>query len=256
MDAYTVSGCIVTYNNMRTIHQTVQSLLEETTGVPFQLYVVDNHSQDGTPEYIRQHFPQVTVIENGKNSGFGAGHNLILQQISSKYHVVINPDIVVQDDIITQLTAYLDMHADVGLVSPRISFPDGRMQVLGKRDPKLRYLAASRLRGIKLFDRWLREYAMLDELDTDTPVEIQNASGCFMVMRTDLFRQMEGFDTQFFMYFEDCDLSRRMRKHAKVKYYPQAVVFHEWGRESKKNLKLMIIQIFSMFHYFWKWRKD
>ena len=252
-----VSGCIVTHNNMRTIGTTLDTLLGCTRGVDFKLYIVDNLSTDGTVDYIRTKYgddPRVEVLEPGTNRGFGAGHNLVLPMLTSELHAIINPDVVLRDDALASMASYMQSHPEIGLLSPRIRFPDGRDQVLGKRDPTLRFLVASRLRGSGAPGRTLRRYAMLDE-DLSTPRDIENATGCFMLVRTDLFRQMGGFDEKYFMYFEDCDLCRAIRRTHRVVYYPDACIYHVWGRESKKNGKLRRIQIRSMFYYFRKWRR-
>ena len=146
----------------------------------------------------------------------------------------------------------MEEHPEIGLLSPKICFPDGRSQILGKRNPKIKYLIASRMRDEANPSPELREYAMLDE-DLSVPCEIENATGCFMMFRTDLFKKIGGFDKRYFMYFEDCDITRTVRKYAKAVFYPEAVVYHVWGRESKKNFKLMLVQISSMFKYFIKW---
>lgn len=249
-----VTGCIVTYNNMSSIDQTISTLLENTKGVDFKLAVVDNMSADSTPEHIRRTYPAVEVIEPHTNNGFGSGHNVVLPRLESKYHCVINPDISISDDVIAKMAAYMDAHPEIGLLSPKICFPDGRMQILGKRNPKIKYLVASRMRGEGEPGGLLREYAMLDT-DLSVPVEIENATGCFMMFRTELFKKIGGFDERYFMYFEDCDITREVRRHAKAVFYPEAVVYHVWGRESKKNFKLMLVQISSMLKYFTKWRK-
>lgn len=252
-----VSGCIVTYNNMRTIDKTLSTLLDCTRGVDFKLYIVDNASTDGTPQFIREKFggdDRVEVIERGTNDGFSAGHDSVLDRLTSEFHAVINPDVILRDDVLAQMTAYMRAHPDIGLLSPRIRFPDGRDQVLGKRNPSLRYLAASRLRGKGEPNRLLREYAMLDA-DLSVPCDIENATGCFMLLRTDLFKQIGGFDTHYFLYFEDSDLTRAVRQTSRAVYYPDACVYHVWGRESKKNSRLRRIQIQSMLYYFRKWRR-
>ncbi len=252
-----VSGCIVTYNNMRTIEKTLSTLLDCTRGVDFKLYIVDNASTDGTPQLIREKFggdPRVEILEQRVNNGFGAGHDLVLDRLTSEFHAVINPDVIVRDDVLEQMASFMRAHPDVGLLSPRIRFPDGRDQILGKRNPTLRYLAASRLRGKGTPNRLLREYAMLDE-DLSVPRDIENATGCFMLLRTDLFRQIGGFDTHYFLYFEDSDLTRMVRQTSRAVYYPDACVYHVWGRESKKNSRLRRIQIQSMLYYFRKWRR-
>ena len=247
----TVTGCIVTYNNMATIDNAIGSLLR-CTEAPFRLYVVDNGSTDGTTEHIEKTYPEVTVIKSGSNVGFGAGHDLIMDRLDSDYHVIINPDIIVKDDVISILGDYMEQHPDIGMLSPEIRFPDGRLQILGKKCPALHYLIASRLRGNGEPGKTLREYAMLDR-DLTKPVDIENATGCFMFIRTELFREIGGFDKRYFMYFEDCDLTREVNARSRTVYYPGATVYHEWGRESKKNFRLKLIQINSMLRYYSKW---
>ena len=247
----TVTGCIVTYNNIATIDNAVGSLLKCTEG-PFRLYVVDNGSTDGTIEHIEKNYPEVTLIRSGGNIGFGKGHNLILDKLDSDYHVIINPDIIVKDDVIAKLVDFLESNKDIGMASPEIRFPDGRLQILGKRTPCLKYLVASRLRGSGEPSSILREYAMLD-CDLSKPIDIENATGCFMFIRTKLFKEIGGFDKRYFMYFEDSDLTREVNSRCRTVYYPGATVYHEWGRESKKNFKLKLVQINSMLNFFAKW---
>ena len=245
-----VTGCIVTFNNMRTIGKAIDTLLKNTK-CNFRLIIVDNGSTDGTREFIKEKYPGIEMIETEKNIGFGAGHNLIMDKLDSDYHAIINPDVIIKDDIISEMTAYLEEHKEVGMLSPKIEFPDGRPQILGKRIPKPYYLIASRLRGKKP-GRLLREYAMLDE-DMSKPRQIENATGCFMLIRTELFKEIGGFDKRYFMYFEDCDLTRTVNETSQVLYYPYCTVYHEWGRESKKNFRLKVIQIQSMLRYYRKW---
>lgn len=252
MSSKSVSGCIVTFNNIRTIGAAISSLLECTKGVPFSLTVVDNGSTDGTVEFIKENYPEVEIRISEKNVGFGEGHNSVLSSLNSDYHAIINPDIIIRDDVIAKMAAYLDENPDVGMLSPQIRFPDGRPQILGKRSPTPSYLIASRLRGEGNPRKALCEYAMLD-CDMTKPTDIQNATGCFMFIRTGLFKQLGGFDRRYFMYFEDCDLTREVCRVSRCVYYPSAVVYHEWGRESKKNNKLKLIQLSSMFKYFGKW---
>ncbi len=247
-----ITGCIVTYNNMGTIKDTLDTLFEYTTDIDFRLYVVDNNSTDGTPEFIKNNYPQICLLEPKVNRGFGAGHNMVLPMLESKYHLVINPDIVLQNNAVKNIVDFMQENEDIGLVSPKICFPDGREQILGKRNPRLKYLVASRLRKDEPSDL-LKEYAMLNN-DLTKVTDIENASGCFMAFRTDLFKAIGGFDKRYFMYFEDADISREAKKRTRVVYYPGAVVYHVWGRDSKRNFKLMKIHIVSMLKYFLKWK--
>lgn len=252
MENYTVSGCIVTHNNMGSIKNTLDSIFEHTKGVDFKLYVVDNLSTDGTPDFIRENYPSVELIEPGTNNGFGSGHNVILDRLDSKYHAIINPDIVIDSDVLKIMADKLDADDTAGMLSPKIYFPDGRLQILGKRMPKLKYLIASRMRKGDEPSRLLSEYAMLDK-DPDSEYRVEVATGCFMFIRTDLFKKIGGFDERYFMYFEDFDLACEVNKISKVLYYPEAAIYHVWGRDSKKNFKLKIVQIKSMFKFYLKW---
>ena len=247
-----VSGSIVTFNNISTIEKTLETIFTQTKDIDFKLYIVDNGSSDGTPEFVENNYPQVSVIRNEKNVGFGAGHNIIINSVESSYHAIINPDIVLKENVIKKMVDYMEENQDIGLLSPRICFPDGRDQILGKRNPRLKYLVASRLRGDEP-GKLLREYAMLD-CDLSKPIQIENATGCFMLLRTEVLKKIGGFDDGYFMYFEDADISRRAAKITRVVYYPDAVVYHVWGRESKRNFKLMRIHIQSMLKYFIKWK--
>ena len=254
MKDYRVSGCIVTYNNKDKIARTIESVLAQTQGVKFTLYVVDNASTDGTAQFIKETFPSVVVIESERNRGFGAGHNQVLPFLESKYHVVINPDILLQSDVISELCDYADEHESAGLLSPRICFEDGREQMLGKRSPTVRYLGDHWFHKGDEPSKTMIEYCMLD-LPQDKPFPITNATGCFMFFRTDLFRALGGFDERFFMYLEDCDIARRVSESEgyEALHYPMATVTHLWERASKKSKKLLLIHIKSILTYFLKW---
>jgi GT2 family glycosyltransferase len=237
---------------MSTIDMTLKTLYEYTKDIDFKLYVVDNCSTDGTPEFIKNNYPQVEVIDHGKNVGFGAGHNVAINLIDSEYHVIINPDIVFIENAVKKMVEYLESNKDIGLLSPKICFPNGKEQILGKKVPHLKYIFASRLRGEEP-GKLLKEYAMLD-CDLTKPTEIENATGCFMMFRTSVLKKIGGFDERYFMYFEDADITREAKKLSRVVYYPDAVVSHVWNRDSKHNYKLLAIHIHSMLKYYLKWK--
>ena len=255
------SGCIVTYNAVssenkkRLLFNAIKNITGFCKDVSFTLYVVDNASSDGTADEVADYFsdnPCVKVIANGVNKGFGKAHNQVMELIDSDYHFIINPDIIVKDDVIGEMCRFMQNRPACGMVSPDIRFPDGRVQVLAKRHPKLKYLISSRLASDRENNKNLREYAMLDA-DLTVPQKIENASGCFFGIRTELFKQIGGFDDRYFMYFEDFDLARTVDQYAEIWYDPAARVYHEWGRDSKRNFKLMFIHISSTLKYFFKW---
>lgn len=247
-----VTASIVTFNNMSTIDKTLQTLFEYTKDINFKLYVVDNLSTDGTPDFISSNYPQVEVIRLEENIGFGEGHNVVFRMIDSEYHFVINPDIVLIENSIKIMVDYLQKNPDIGLLSPKVCYPNGKEQILGKKVPHLKYIFASRFRGDEP-GKMLREYAMLDR-DLTVPVQIENATGCFMGFRTDVLKKVGGFDKRYFMYFEDADITREVNLVSKAVYFPGTVVTHVWNRDSKSKIKLLLIHIHSMLKYYAKWK--
>lgn len=256
-DKKKISATIVTYNNQRTIEEAVRTLLDTVKDNDLTLYIVDNGSTDNTLPILKEQFasdPRFVLLETGKNIGFGAGHNQVLPFLESDYHCVVNPDILLKDNAVDRMAEYMNEHDNVVLLSPKICYPDGREQILGKRNPHFLYILANhRWDRVSSPNKVIRRYAMLDE-DYSKPFEIENATGCFMMFKTDTFKALSGFDDRYFMYFEDCDITRRARKLGKVLHFPQATIYHAWARGSKSNRNLLVIHIQSMLKYYLKWR--
>lgn len=244
-----VSGCIVTYNNRDVIYECIDSILEYTTDVDFSLYVVDNGSTDGTLDIIRNNFKQVKLICNAENMGFGHGHNKVLTDIDSEYHVVINPDITLNMDTISLLCEYLKDNPDTAVVTPKILNEDGTQQFLPKYCPSIRHVIISKFKPFRyLRKEYTRENELLEE-----PTEIEFCTGCFFVVKTSVFKKLGGFDKRFFMYCEDADLSRRIQKEGKIVFYPMVTATHKWKRDNTGNVKGIFRFLSSLFKYFMKW---
>lgn len=252
MSKYKASISIVTHNSEKYVGNLLDSLHTNLMDKSWPIYVVDNVSTDNTLEIIEAKDYDVIVIRSEHNSGFGAGHNIAINQIDSKYHFCINPDIVIETDVISEITEYMDRNEDIGMVMPKVLNPDGTVQVLPKRDPKFISLISRRV-NIKPL-RKIREKYEMRELGDDSAADIQFASGCFMCIRTDLLKRVGGFDERYFLYFEDADLSRSIRKYARVQYNPRFAVIHHWNRAGARNLKYFLIQVISMMKYFMKWK--
>lgn len=249
-----ISVCIVTYNNADIILRAVDSILANTGDI--QIYISDNCSSDSTISVIKSAYgddSRITIIENEKNSGYGAGNNCVLKYLESEYHVIINPDIELRDNVLERMADFMDKNPKVAVLSPRIFFPDGGEQLLPKRYPTVRALLERRLplKNQRSADR----YIMLDRNLTEEQF-LEVATGCFFFTRTSLLRETGGFDPGYFMYFEDYDLSLRMAEYGKLLYNPDFVVYHDWNRIGKKSFKYMIIQLCSMIRFFnrWGWR--
>lgn len=252
MNEYRATISIVTYNNEDKIGNLLDSIKMHTKGVSYHIYVIDNCSTDQTIEVVKSKMENVTLIENKENVGFGKGHNTALDLLNSKYHAYINPDIVFKDDIINNICRYLDSNLDIGIITPKVLYPDGQVQLLPKKNPKLIYLLSRRI-NLSILKKYREEYEMM-HMDPNKKFDIEFSTGCFIFTRTELIKKIKGFDENFFLYFEDADLSRRIREFSRVEYNPDFMVFHHWERGSAENFKLLFIHIKSMFTYMKKWK--
>ncbi|MEA4888141.1 MAG: glycosyltransferase family 2 protein [Clostridiaceae bacterium] len=249
-----LSIAIVTYNNERTIGAALDSLLSHLPpDLTCRIILVDNGSADRTLEIAGGYAGQITIVKSERgNIGFGAAHNLLLSKLDSRCHLIMNPDIHLQSvSALSNLVRYLDQHEDVGMVVPQVLSLNGERQFLCRQDPTVMDLMVRFFPGHLMAERQKR-HTMQDHSYT-RPFDVPFASGCFIMIRTALFQKLGGFDERFFLYLEDADLSRRVRREARVVYVPDAVVVHEWERSSYKNLRQTRVHIQSFYRYFRKW---
>lgn len=242
-----VSASIVIYNDINRAPTTVESIVKNTKKYPLTLYVVDNASSDGTADFIEKS-GQAIVIRNADNIGFGAAHNVVLKETLGKYHFVINPDITINTDVISDMVDYFEENPDVVMAMPKILNFDGSEQKLPKERPTFKRLFLGRLS-----DKIRGEYVWADKEITE-PTEINFCTGCFFCIRTDIFKKVLGFDKRYFMYLEDADLALKAKSKGKVMMLPQFEVTHAWERESSKSFKYLLIHIISSFKFLLKWR--
>jgi GT2 family glycosyltransferase len=150
----------------------------------------------------------------------------------------------------------LEQHPDVAAATPWLCFPDGQQQFLCKRNPTLLALVSRRFVPRWLKPPWLRRYDQwftCREQDYGQVFEAPYLSGCCLWVRTAAFLAVGGFDSRFFLYFEDADLTRRLGRHGLTVNLPVATVLHHWGRGSYTSLWLTWVNLWSACLYFHKW---
>lgn len=249
-----VSASIVTY---RTPSCELSILLQGLVACvnPANIVVVDN-SPDDTLRACAESFG-VQYVATGKNLGFGAAHNRGYMMFSgrSTYHLLVNPDIICPPESVWELYRFMENNPEVGLVMPRILYPDGSEQRLCKQFPSPLDLFVRRFLGrlgAMFFARILENYE-LRHVDLSVTREIPCLSGCFMFLRASVLRGVGGFDEQFFMYMEDVDLCRRIGKRSKTVFHPAVSVVHGYAKGSYRNVRHLWFHLTSAFRYFMKW---
>jgi GT2 family glycosyltransferase len=270
-ETFGLSVSVVAFQpNMAQLLNTLASLhvacaaLRAGSPMPVHLLVVDN---GGLPDIsptlgeFRSHGIECTLIAGHGNVGYGRGHNLAIERADSRYHLVLNPDINIEPQALSTALAFLDAYHDAGLLSPRIGDEAGHIQYLCRRYPTLLDLL---VRGFfpaslrRFFARRLARYEMRDQINErdivwDPPI----VSGCFMLFRTEVLKKLGGFDSRYFLYFEDYDLSLRTHDMARVVYVPTVRVLHDGGGAARKgsaHIRMFAASTCKFFNRFgWKW---
>ncbi len=267
---------VVTYD---TPLKTLRSTLESVTAAVKELQRVepsisvsstlvdngeDNCIDPGEFKSLQSTFEVATLklhlmIGHG-NVGYGRGQNMAFFAKRSTYHLFMNPDVELDPDCLVEGISYLKTHRDVGIASPNARNYDGEKQFLCKQYPTIfilmvRGFIPKRFRGI--FRKQARYYEMQNLSELVPTKRIPIVSGCFMLCRSDIIERVTGFDPQYFLYFEDFNLSLRVGDIASLAYVPTMRIRHAGGYAAKKGMHHVKLFMRSGFRFFsdhgWKW---
>jgi UDP-N-acetyl-alpha-D-quinovosamine dehydrogenase len=230
-----------------------------------KLYVVDNSTDKYwagkvttslAALFTSNSLGKYELIVSDKNLGYGRANNLAIQKAASTYHLVMNPDVFVRNDTILNAIRFMENNPSVGLLVPDVRGEKGERHYLCKKNPTLFDMF---LRGFapkivrKLFSRRMQEFEMRDKNYDEVIWNVEYPTGCFMLFRSKVLKEIGGFDPRFFMYLEDADIGRRMLQVSSVVHIPDVKIVHKWARETHKNWKLRWTTIKSALLYWRKW---
>jgi GT2 family glycosyltransferase len=253
---------------MQSLHRSAQAALQAGCLGRVTVYLIDNASQEQYRTQLAQEitgWPQseffdIQYLPLASNQGFGAGHNTALQRLTSDFHLVLNPDVELEDDTLRIGLSLLQENEDIALASPRVFGGAGEQEFLCKRYPSVLVLL---LRGFaprflrRLFHQRLAAYEMRDLCQGEGRVNVAIASGCFMLVRTPDLRAITGFNDDFFLYFEDFDLSLRLGKEGRLVFDPDMRIIHHGGYAANKgrlHLRYFVTSGIMFFNrHGWRW---
>ncbi|HIT80942.1 MAG TPA: glycosyltransferase family 2 protein [Candidatus Caccoplasma merdavium] len=241
----TLSIVIVNYNVCGFLEQCLLSLADAVKEIPHEIFVVDNASTDGSDTYIPRRFPQVKYIYNTGNVGFARANNQAMALSSGRYVLLLNPDTVVGESVLSEACRFLDDHPDAGALGVKMLDGDGRFLPESKRGFPSPWVSFCKIFGLaKIFPRSPRfgRYH-LRYLDENEINRVDVLSGAFMLLRRSTLDRCGLLDEQFFMYGEDIDLSYRMTLTGRHNYYLPLRIIHYKG-ESTKTESLRYVRIF------------
>lgn len=226
-----------------------------------QLALINNGNDEPALRTLQQSVDEDAELISGHgNVGYGRGHNLAIEAAQSHFHLVLNPDVYLQERSLVEGLDWLQQHPDTVAVAPAIFTADGEPEYACKRYPSvldfvLRGFAPASIR--RRFRRRLAYYEMQDLSRSEPTSGIPVISGCCMLFRTDALKKLGGFDPRYFLYFEDFDLSLRARQLGTLTFLPDMHITHLGGNSARKGLRHILMFGRSAIRFFnthgWRW---
>lgn len=249
-----LSVVIVNYNVKYYVDQCLRSVLRafaamqsaeqsgEVGDMAAEVIVVDNHSSDGSVEYLQQRYPKseypmVRIVSSMHNLGFARGNNIAIRQSQSDYVLLLNPDTIVGEQVLLECVRFMDSHADAGAVGVHMQNASGKTAMESRRGLPSPMVAFYKMMGLtarfprsRVFGHYYMGFLPWDE-----PGQIEVVSGAFCMVRREALNQVELLDEDFFMYGEDIDLSYRILKGGYHNYYLPLRICHYKGESTEKS---------------------
>jgi N-acetylglucosaminyl-diphospho-decaprenol L-rhamnosyltransferase len=229
---------VASYRTPELLRECLAALQAERASVSFEVTVVDNDSGDESVELVEREFPWVHVVRNARNVGFGAAHNQAIRASTSEYVLLLNSDAAVTPGALCNLLDTLARDPGLGVVGPKLRYPDGRVQPSRRRFPTVAtlFFESTQLQRFWPDNAVLRRYYVSDRSD-DEPQQVDWLVGACLCVRRKAIEQVGLFDDRFFMYSEELDWCRRFEQAGwRVAYVPSAEVRHLEGGSARQDL--------------------
>ncbi len=213
-------------------------------GAGAEVVVLDNASEDGSAAAVREGFPHVRLIEQRYRAGFGANHNTVIRATTGRYVFVLNEDTTSEDWGFERMVAHLDANSRVAALAPRLVYPDGRPQDSAWRFPSPTAAA------LGLFT--LSRVGIVQSRGSETR-DVDWAMAAALLLRREALDEVGLFDEEFFIYSEETDLARRLRREGwRTQYFPHVTVVHHESQFSAGIPERRINEMWRGRHRYWR----
>ena len=252
---------VVTFNNIQSIKDCLSSLAMALEGFKSELFIIDNASQDKTPDWLREHknwlaelFSTTRVIFNNSNTGFTWALNQGLEKASGDFILILNPDVILQPDTITTLLPRFKKEKQIGVLAPQLRHLNGDIQPSCRRFPRRRDVFFE-ISGLSfLFSKSsVFNYWRMPHFDFNKNQYVDQPQGAFLLTKSDVLSSVGLFDNRFVMFFSDVDWCRRVIKAGwRIQFCPDTYVLHEKGASIYQKRPQMILSSHRSFVDYFK----
>lgn len=249
-----LSIIIVNYNTRELTRRCLASVYQNTSGLEFEVIVVDNSSADNSAEMIKQDFPQVRLIENNKNTGYAFANNQGIKMASGDYVLLLNSDTEVLPGSLSKMVQFMSQRMDVGIAGCKLLNADRSLQLSVRKFPSLwdQIIILTKLHNF--FPSLIKKYLCLD-FDYSREQDVEQVMGAFMLIRRAVIDKIGGLDQNTFFWYDDTDYCLRAKNAGwRIVYTPIAEIVHLKGLTAAKFLPVFkqILLVKSSLYYFKK----
>ncbi len=238
----TLSILIVNWNTRELLARCLSSIYEHPPDAAFEVIVVDNASEDGSPAMVRERFPQARLIENQENVGFARANNQAIRHSQGAFILLLNSDTLIHPHALNRLVGFMEAHPGAGMVGPRVLNPDGSLQPSCTPFPTLAREAWRLFHGDRL--KPLAVYPMAS-WEVTRPRQVDVLMGACLLARREVIDQIGLLDETFFMYSEEVDWCLRAKRAGwEVWWEPRATITHYGGQSSRQAQQAMFLQLY------------
>ena len=248
-----VSVILVSYNTKDLTRDCLNSIYEKTKDIEFEIFVVDNNSHDGSAEMVEKMFPQVKLIKNPENNGFGAANNIAVRQSNAKYVFCLNTDTILVNNAIKILFDYMEANLNVGACGGQMFDKDMIPNNSGGHFPTVQRIFFQFLGLNRIFKNyWNNKLAPTTINNYTEPTEVDYIIGADLMIRRSILNKVGLYDENIFLYGEESDLCFRIKKNGNnVVFVPDSKIIHFQGK-STQNINTLKISYESLIYWYKK----
>ncbi|MAF13287.1 MAG: hypothetical protein CMI53_00130 [Parcubacteria group bacterium] len=250
-----ISIVIVSWKVKDLLNKCLTSIFTYQQNLDLEVIVIDNNSNDGTVDMVKNNFPKVLLIKNKKNIGFAKANNLGIAKANGNYILVLNPDTEILKNTIQEMVSFMDKNPQAGIVGPKHLNPDKTIQPSVRRFPSLLAVFLILIKLPKVLNLKSVNKFLATDVDYNNTQPVDQVAGSFMFIRQEVLAKIGNFDEKFFIWFEDVDLCKRAKSADwQIWYNNKSQIIHYGGQSFKQRLtvKKQLLFFKSAWYYFKK----
>lgn len=236
-----LSIVIVSWNTQELLKDCLNSVYSETNNIEFEIIVVDNASTDKSVEMLKKEFPEVKIIENKENVGFSRASNQGIRLSSATYILLLNPDTIIRDNAIEKMVDFIDAHPEAGAIGCQLLHKNGK-HLVGDAGYVISLKTAISYAFFLsiIFHKICKGLVINHKIDhEEEPIEVDWISGACFLVRHSILKRIGLLDEDFFMFVEDMEWSRRIKREGfKIYYLPYMSIIHLAGVSTSQQTQI------------------